>query len=335
MFASARLRMALWYTLILAVIVAFFSLLVYATIVAQFQTIAAAFERNLWMQHHAPEPPLFRNPEAFRAHLELVRRTVVARLVVTDVAILLLGAFAGYFLAGKTMEPIKHALEEQKRFVADSAHELRTPLTSLRTTLEVALREKRLTARAARAALAESLEDVESLERLTEDLLTLARYEKGGMADMVPVDLSEVVGRALRPLAKVAERKGVTLESAVEPLVHRGDEPALERLVSTLVDNAIKYTPEGGRVTVTARRAGRFVVLTVSDTGVGIPKDEIPKVFDRFYRADTARTRDGSHSHGLGLSIAKRIAELHGGTIAIASEPGRGTTVTVRLPLAP
>ena len=333
MFTSARLKMAAWYTLILAVIVAFFSLLVYANVMSQFQTIVAVFERNLWMARHAPTPPFFRDPEAFRAHLELVRQTVVVRLVVIDIAILLLGAAAGYFLAGKTMQPIRNALEEQKRFVADAAHELRTPLTSLRTSIEVALREKRLTAKDARAALESNLEDVESLEALVEDLLTLARYEKGvPAAGFQPVDLAESCRAAARHVRHVAEARGLRFEEHLEPVVLEADEKGLQKLVSVLLDNAIKYT-ERGSITLSCGQAGKYAVIEVSDTGAGIAPDDLPRIFERFYRADTARTRDASHSYGLGLSIARKIVDLHRGTITVSSEPGKGSVFTVRLPL--
>jgi heavy metal sensor kinase len=227
---------------------------------------------------------------------------------------------------------LERSFAEVRRFTADASHELRTPLTAIRTEAEVALSQP-LGEADCRPLLGSILEECERLTRLTEQLLTLAR-EDAGVAPQVrePVDLVALVRGVVDTMRPLAESKGVGLDAETDgPVEVRGDGARLRQVVYNVVDNAIKYTPGGGEVVVAAvRRAGEAIVA-VRDTGVGIPAEHLPHVFDRFYRVDRARSREQGGT-GLGLSIARSIVLAHRGRISLDSTPGRGTLCTVSLP---
>jgi heavy metal sensor kinase len=220
------------------------------------------------------------------------------------------------------------------RFTADASHELRTPLAVIRTTADVALRGAQPPAEL-RAALEQVAAEAERTSQLVENLLTIAKADSGdaGFA-RTRVDLAAAVEEACAEAAVLARVKGVELvaPTARDPLPVVGDPNALRRLFLILLDNAIKYTAAGGRVAVELDARGRDALASVVDTGIGIPPEHLPQIFERFYRVDSARTRDGGGA-GLGLAIARWIGAAHGGSIEADSVVDRGSTFTVRLPL--
>jgi heavy metal sensor kinase len=230
---------------------------------------------------------------------------------------------------------LERTFAEMRRFTADASHELRTPLAVLRAEVEVALR-KRLTAGEAQEVLVSVLEECDRLTRLTEQLLSLARQDAGtAPPGQEPVDLVALAGGVVEDLRPLAEAKGQTLRLDVAPgwpgLVIPGDPGQLRQALMNLIDNAVKYTPEGGSVEVRVGPAPGGVAMTVADTGEGIPAEHLSRVFDRFYRVDKARSRELGGT-GLGLAIVKGIVEGHGGRVELVSEVGRGTVCTVTLP---
>jgi heavy metal sensor kinase len=227
---------------------------------------------------------------------------------------------------------LEQSFTEMRRFSADASHELRTPLTVLRTEVEVAM-SRPLAPAEVQHLLGSVLEECERLTRLTDQLLTLARQDAGRAARpeqrvALPALLADVV-ETLRPLA---EERAVNFRSEVSDGDVQGDSAALRQVFVNLIDNAIKYTPGGGTVTISVRRENTSVVVTIVDTGEGIAAEHLPRVFDRFYRVDKARTRAAGGT-GLGLSIARGIVEAHGGQIELESTPCRGTNATVTLPV--
>jgi heavy metal sensor kinase len=230
---------------------------------------------------------------------------------------------------------LERSFAETRRFTADAAHELRTPLAVIHNAAEVALSGPH-DAERNRRFFEDILEEEERLKKLTEQLLFLCREDAGLLHEVrQPVSLEMLVRQAAEPMGELAAASGVTL--AVGDLSAcriAGDPDGLRRLLFNLLDNAIKYTPEGGRVEVTTQCQNGTARLIVSDTGIGIPSEHIPHVFERFYRVDPARSRDAG-GIGLGLSICRVIAEGHGGTIRLESREGNGTKVVVNLPLMP
>jgi heavy metal sensor kinase len=228
---------------------------------------------------------------------------------------------------------LERSFEEIRRFTADAAHELRTPIAVLRNEAEVALRMPREPEQY-RAVLEDQLEELERLSRLAERLLFLCRGDAGLLAiAREPVALREVVEDVVEHMRVVAEQKGVTLLSVEgAPCLVQGDEDQLRRLLFNLVDNAIKFTPARGTVGLEITNGEAEARVVVTDSGIGIPREHLPHVFQRFYRVDPARGPDMGGA-GLGLAIARSIAEAHGGAIAIESTVGLGTRVILTLPV--
>ena len=226
--------------------------------------------------------------------------------------------------------------EVRRRFVSDASHELKTPLASIRLLTDSILQNPNVDMETVRDFVGDIGEEADRLTRISERLLTLTRLDAAPPRERVPVDVGAVVEKVSHMLSPLAEAVDVTLQLELEPgctiLCTRDD---LYQVVFNLVENAIKYNLPGGRVTVTARRAEERVLLSVSDTGVGIPEDEREKIFDRFYRVDKARSRAAGGT-GLGLSIVWETVRLHGGRIEVRpGEDGRGTCFAVEFPAAP
>lgn len=219
----------------------------------------------------------------------------------------------------------------RREFVANVSHELRTPMAAIRALAETLRDGAHRDADVAVQFLDSIISEADRLTRIADDLLTLSDAETKP-PELGDVDLSELCRRVVAKLRPHAERAGLVLEEAVqESVIVRGDGDQLEQVVLNLLDNAIKYTPNGGTVRVGIEWAGDCAVLTVRDTGIGIMQEHIPRIFERFYRVDKARSRE-SGGTGLGLSIVKHIVESHGGSVSAESEYGRGSTFTVRLP---
>ncbi len=247
-------------------------------------------------------------------------------------AALLLVAGGGFMLARQSTIPVERSMEQMRRFMADAAHELRTPVTILRTRTELALAQPR-EATSDTAAFQAIEREVDRLGGIVGDLLTLARADAGERKVVrASLYLDDIVSQVVASARALAERKSVALVvGSFEEAQIIGDAGLVERLVLIVLDNAIKYTPEGGRVRldVTARDGARSVI--VSDSGIGIPSDQLPRIFERFYRGESARSH--AEGSGLGLPIARWIADLHGARITVASD-ATGTRVEIAFPAA-
>lgn len=225
---------------------------------------------------------------------------------------------------------LEAAYRAQQQFVADASHELRAPLTAIQGNLELIRRHRAMGAAERDEAIAEAEREAGRLSRLVADLLALARADAGVEIKRRPVDLDSVALDTFQTARQLARGHTLTLDP-FEPVQVVGDADRLKQLMLILLDNALKYTPADGRVTVGLAEKDGTVILCVHDTGVGITSTDLPHVFERFYRADPARRRDPGGT-GLGLPIAQWIVEQHGGSIYIDSAPGRGTAVTILLP---
>ena len=231
------------------------------------------------------------------------------------------------------IQRLHDSFAQVRQFSADASHELRTPLTVMRGEIELALHSTQTPAEY-RTVLESSLEEILRMTSITDNLLLLAKAEQGTVdVDLSEVDLENLLDELYEDSEVLAEQKNISVRLKEKvPITIVGDRGRLRQLLLNLVDNAIKYTPEGGTVTLAVRRQNGAALFEVQDTGIGIPPGEIDKIFDRFYRVDKARSREQGGT-GLGLSIAKWIAELHRGTISVTSEVNKGSTFIVTLPL--
>lgn len=226
---------------------------------------------------------------------------------------------------------LEQAYQSQQRFVADASHELRAPLTAIQANLELLERRPAMPPADRQEAVGEASRETHRLARLVADLLILARADAGVPVRHQRIELDRVVLDALEEARHLARSQRLAIDR-LEPVAIDGDPDRLQQLLLILLDNALKYTPQDGQVTLGLRRDGASADITVRDTGIGIGADALPQVFERFYRADPGRARDPGGT-GLGLPIARWIAEQHGGSVALESAPGVGTLATVRLPL--
>ena len=226
-------------------------------------------------------------------------------------------------------------LETVRRdFIANLSHELRTPIASLKALGETLHEGAIEQASVARDFVAKMNAEVDRLAQMVQEMGELSRIESGeAPLQKTPVNVAEAVDRAAGRLKAQADRAGLRLETQVAQNLPRvpADEARLEQVLVNLIHNAIKFTPSGGRITVSSKAEGGKLVVSVSDTGVGIPEDDLPRVFERFYKADRARAGGGT---GLGLAIAKHVVEAHGGRIWVESVEGRGATFSFSMPLA-
>jgi len=232
------------------------------------------------------------------------------------------------------LKRLENAFKEQQRFIADASHELRTPLAVLRGETEVALSKTR-TVEEYQQSLSLIQDEAERLSRIVEDLFILARQPINTRAALNKerVSLNDAVRECARAAQVLAFRKGVRLklENDSPSIALNGDEDLIKRMLLNLLDNAVKYTPAGGEISLALVRQNGNAEIVVRDTGIGIPAEAQPRVFDRFYRVDKARARTMGGA-GLGLSIAQWIVEVHGGSINLSSTPGHGSTFTIVLP---
>ena len=234
----------------------------------------------------------------------------------------------------ETLARLDQTVGEMRQFSAALAHELRTPLTALRGDIELAMLQRHSPEDMGRR-LASQLEEIDKLKRLIDQILLLARAEAGEIVMALhPVDLGALAASLVGQLESVAQARAIDLRSEhSDAVIVRGDAEWLKRLILNLVDNAIKFTPEGGHVVVNVSREALLGRLTVSDSGVGIPPGMTVHIFERFFRADPARSPN-TEGVGLGLSLVKWIVDRHDGRIDVDSHPGQGSIFTVRLPLA-
>jgi signal transduction histidine kinase len=249
--------------------------------------------------------------------------------------VLLLASLGGYLLARKSLAPIAAMVTEQQRFIADASHELRTPLAVLRGETEVALGKTR-TVDEYKESLTLIQDEAERLSRIVEDLFILARQPIESPTALIkePISLTAVVKDCARAAQVLAVRKGVrlNLENDSTSIALNADEELIKRMILNLLDNAVKYTPAGGEISLALEKHNGSAEIVVRDTGIGLSERDQQRVFDRFYRVDKARSR-ALGGAGLGLSIVRTIVEAHGGDITIESATDQGTTFTVSLPL--
>ena len=331
MFQKARIRLTAWYLVIILLISIFFSGLIYYGVSRELDRGFRRYEQRFRFRNEQPFPAP-RLPFSID-ELESAKKQVLIHLISTNIIIALLSALASYFLAGKTLKPIEEMVNEQNRFITDASHELRTPLTSLKTSIEVNLRDKNLTLDASKKVLQSNLEEINSMQSLSDNLLSLAQYQKSNgnlIFEIVPI--KEIIDEAVKKVLPLAKKKQITIAENVNDYSILGDKKSLVDLFVILLDNAIKYSPKKKSIEIKVFKGDRVIIITVKDFGMGIEEKDLLHIFDRFYRADSSRSKSSVSGFGLGLSIAKKIVEVHKGTITAESTPGKQTTFTIKLP---
>jgi len=343
MFRSARIKLTAWYVLIIMLVSISFSVAMYRVLASELNRVETM--HRLRIERRLPErswdiPPSddkYELPVSFMLDPNLIeeaKNRLKVMLAVINFAIFGASAAAGYFLAGKTLAPIKEMVDEQCRFITDASHELRTPLTALKSEIEVHLRDKKLTLSQAKKLLASNLEEVNNLQILSDDLIKLTQYQKGNNGLMVSsLSLAEVVDEAVRKVTSLAKKKKIEIVNRVGDFSFAGNRPTLVEMLIIFLDNAIKYSPERSKVNLNSEKTDSQILIHIADQGIGIDAQDIAHLFDRFYRADKSRAKYDLPGYGLGLAIAKQIIERHHGLIKVRSIPNKGTTFTIQIPV--
>ncbi len=331
MFNSARFKLTIWYLAIIMAISFAFSTIIYKVSTNELERFSrlqrARIERGIFtIPIPIPEPSL----------IQETQDRIILNLIVINISIAVLSGAASYVLAGVTLKPIKTMVDDQSRFISDASHEIGTPLTSLKTAMEVHLRNKTSNLKEAKVLISESIDEVNKLQSLSQSLLKLAQYQKP-LTNHTKLDrtsLKTIVTTAVHKVTPMANKKHITILSKVDNFKLQADKYTLTDLLVILLDNAIKYSFKNGTITVTAKRNDGQAAITIKDEGIGISAKDLPHIFDRFYRSDTARSKASSDGYGLGLSIAKKIVESQKGTISVTSTPNKGSTFTINLPIS-
>jgi signal transduction histidine kinase len=328
MFQSATLKLTAWYLAILMSISIVFSIVIFQL---NFHEVGVRLEN---LQQNLIDTSLLQkisdtaNNNFIATQSDQAAFQMLLSLVYINIFVLLAGGIASYFLARRTLRPLELAHEAQSRFTSDASHELRTPLAAMKAELEVTLRDRDLDPAETRELLESNLEDVDKLIQLSEMLLKLSRLDYDQL-ERKQIDLVDLFHSQLRFFPKASKRFEVTTRK--KKVAVYGNEAAIGELMSILIDNALKYSTRGSKITVRLFERRLMGGFEITNNGPTIPAEVIPRLFERFYRADSSRTQSNKNGYGLGLAIAKKIVDIHHGDLHVTSK-AKVTTFTFYLP---
>ena len=335
MFRSATLKLTAWYLIIIMAISLIFSFSIYQI---NFHEVNVRLEN---LQRGLIDPSMFpgqnsgsinNNTASPQNRLRLDQSQqasdqMIIALVYVNAIILLAGGLGSYWLARRTLTPIQKAHEAQSRFTSDASHELRTPLATMKAELEVYLRDKNLPIKEARELLESNLEEVDKLIQLSEMLLKMSRLDYDTL-EKTQLDLVQLLPQAMKPYTRQKKRFDITTRKTATAM---GNEAAILELMSILIDNSLKYSPDNSRISIRIFERRTMTGFEIINTGKPIGDDKLPHIFERFFRGDSSRTESNKNGYGLGLAIAKKITDIHHGYIQ-ASSTEEETVFTFYLP---
>ena len=331
MFRSATVKLTAWYLVIIVAISLIFSTVIYQINYHEINIRLENLQKGLIdsslisnSTNSADDNPMnrLRLDQSHQAAAQMI-----LSLFYLNIVIVVAGGFGSYFLARRTLFPIEKAHEAQSRFTSDASHELRTPLAAMKAELEVYLRDEKLTLDEAKVLLGSNLEEVNKLIKLSEMLLKMARLDYDKL-EKTPIDIVTLLPQAMKPFNRFKKRFDITTRKKA---MVQANEPAMIELMNILIDNAIKYSPTGSRITIRIFERRTMIGFEIKNAGTPINVVKLPHIFDRFYRGDNSRTESGKNGYGLGLAIAKKITEIHHGYIQ-ASSTEKETVFTFYIP---
>lgn len=326
-FDSATFRLTSYYLLILFFISLFFSIMVYQVSVGEVERRLTRYQDRSWLLSQ-PIPNIPTLDHLRSAELDESKAAIIGILMYVNLFALSVGGALSYFLARHTLRPIEEAHDAQTRFVSDASHELRTPLAAMTTELEVALQDSSLTKQEMRTILISNLEEVQRLDKLSSMLLALSSGDKKSLPRR-PFNIAEVLERSVGRLKQPSSRISLHVPKTSPRVV--ANPAAIEELLAILLDNALKYSPKNSTVTVASSPRDHRVEVRIANSGDGIAEEHLPHIFDRFYRADSARSHGSGY--GLGLAMARQISDFNDANLAVTSIPGNVTEFTFSLPI--
>lgn len=342
MFESARLKLTVFYLAALLSFSLLITLGLRAIVQAEFNhsnnvQLGAVQQWGEQYYQFRQTPRNFLPPDQTFARVqdeqsEKTQTRLTREFLLLNFVVFVIGAVVSYWYAGRTLKPIQEAHEQQKRFTSDASHELRTPLASMRLENEIFLRQKEFSDQEVREQIGSNLEEVARLERLTTSLLDLNRYETT-VLKVRRLQARDVATEAIAAASKALNAQSITFTNKTTKATVLGDKDSLTQLVSILLDNAVKYGPKDGTVEVGGVVQGNEYVITVRDHGKGISEADLPRIFERMYRGDKARS-NSVPGHGIGLSLAQQIAAANGARLEAANHPKGGAVFSLILPKA-
>lgn len=325
MFKSATLKLTIWYVIIVISISVLFSIVIYSIALSEVSARIANLQQSI--------PPLIPGDSSVftlmrETQIHEAENSLIGALVITNLVIWFAGGFGSYYLARRTLRPIEEAHDAQSKFTSDASHELRTPLASMKIELEVALRDPATSKGEMRELLESNLEEVNRLTKLSHTLLQLSKLDHDNIA-RENVELSAVTTTIIERFNKTQPRIVLHNKRKIHVLANESN---VEELLTILIDNALKYSPSTSKVEITLIKQRQMSGFKVVNAGEGMPPETLPHIFNRFYRADASRTGSAKKGYGLGLSLAKKIVELHDGELTVSSAVDQDTTFQVMLP---
>lgn len=332
MFASATLQLTAWYLLVIMVVSLLFSALIFELSTNEISSRLEQFQIRLEGGQTLVLPGATTLNEVRMHQTREAKVSIFFGLLYMNLSVLGIGGIVSFLLARRTLRPIEAAHEAQSRFTSDASHELKTPLAVMKSEIQVALRDKNITSAELREILLSNLEEVDKLAELSQTLLQLSRLDYSDIPRGERVNLSTILASAVKAFSGEKSRQ-IKFHRPKTSVLMDGNIAMIGDLINILLDNALKYSPTDTAVAVTLSSNGRTAKLEVSNAGPGISPEDLPHIFKRFYRADRSRTsHQTAKGYGLGLSLAKKIVELHDGQIQVTSNPGKITTFRVSLP---
>lgn len=335
MFQSATLKLTAWYLTILMVISITFSIVIYQVNYKEVSFRLENLQHSLLGDFDQTFPfSTYINRYSAPDNMPIVSESrkastqMILSLIYINLVVFVAGGLGAYFLARRTLRPIAEAHEAQSRFTSDASHELRTPLSAMKAELEVNLRDPKLSIGEARELLESNLEEVDKLIQLSEMLLHLSRLDHDKL-EIQTIDLPGILDETLKRYPDALNRFDITSRKKAAT---QANEAAIQELMGILIDNALKYSPDGSPIHIRIFGQRGLVGFEIKNNGKKIPDDKLPKLFERFFRADSSRTSQSKKGYGLGLSIAKKIIDVHHGDLTVSSSD-EATTFTFYLPI--
>jgi len=335
MFHKARLKLTAWYLLIITIISFSFSLLIYQLINTEINRFANSqrrrFENNLILE----------NPNRLSSSRLIVdqdlinesRQRLLINLISINGVIIVVSGILSYLLAGRTLSPIQKMTKDQKRFISDASHELKTPITALKSLFEVSLRDKKINLSEAKKTIKNGLSQTNNLQHLSNSLLKIAALENNHLnTNFSYIPLKKVIDQSLSQLQNKAESKKIKITTRLNSEKIYGDQTKLVELFTIFIDNAIKYSPRNTQIKITSQIKNNKLLVKVIDQGIGISKEHLPYIFNRFYQINPSRSKNDLQGYGLGLSIANNIVQAHQIKVEVVSKKDKGTTFNIFFP---
>jgi signal transduction histidine kinase len=327
LFPAATLKLTGWYLAVLMSVTLVFSGIIY-------QLSSYELNRPLPIQSDPILQYIYGPDDIDQARQERSvegRHNLLINLGLLNLVTLTLGAAGSYLFARRTLEPIEEAMKTQARFTSDASHELRTPLAVIQAENEVVMRNSKATATQLRGRLKSNLEEVGRLQQLTDRLLDLSNSQS---LEVGPTSIEEACIEALNRQLVPAQAKGISIDNKVGTGMVYSNAGALADILSILLENSVKYSPKNSLITLASKTDGHNLSVAVSDEGPGIAAEDAGRIFERFYRADSSRSKTNVEGYGLGLALAKRLADQTQARLELAESSPKGSTFVLKMPLA-